>query len=152
MLAVSGRFGILTYVVFVILFVVPPAGANLFVSSNLTNQVLEYEGTTGAFISPFFPAGNGGLDEPQGLAFGPNGNLFVSSLSGQVLEYGGTTGTFIGPFVSAGSGGLAFPTGLVFGPNRNLFVSSFSIETNQVLEYDGTTGAFVTAFVLPICK
>jgi DNA-binding beta-propeller fold protein YncE len=111
----------------------PQARAGLLVSSIGTNQVLEYNGTTGAFVTPFVSAGSGGLNQPYGLAFGPNGNLFVSSLgSNQVLEYNGTTGAFVTAFVTSGSGGLNLPLGLAFGPNGNLFVSSLG--SNQVLE------------------
>jgi DNA-binding beta-propeller fold protein YncE len=124
----------------------PAVGANLFVSDELTDQVLEYNGTTGAFITDFVPAGSGGLNGPIGLVFGPNGNLFVSSFfTSQVLEYNGTTGAFVTDFVSSGSGGLSAPWGLVFGPNGNLFVGTSSIP--QVQEYNGTTGAFITQFV-----
>jgi hypothetical protein len=103
---------------------------NLFVSSEVipgasvleppppAGEVLEYNGTTGAFIPPaFVPAGSGGLSGSFGLVFEPNGNLFVSSpFNDQVLEYDGTTGGFITDFVSAGSGGLSEPTFLTFGP------------------------------------
>jgi len=119
---------------------------NLFVSSGSgTGNVLEYNGTTGAFVTAFVQSGSGGLDRPMGLTFGPNGSLFVSSLNtDSVLEYNGTTGAFLNAFVPSGSGGLTAPQSLVFGPNGNLFVSSGS---SSVLEYNGTTGAFMTAFV-----
>jgi hypothetical protein len=75
--------------------------------------VLEYSGTTGAFVKSF--ASGGGLSGPQGLVFGPNGDLFVSSFnSDAVLEYNGTTGAFVTSFASGG--GLAVPTFLTFSP------------------------------------
>src|SRR5215470_5506890 len=95
-----------------------PARAALFVG-RLTSQVLEYNGTTGAFMTAFVGAGSGGLVRPTGLVFGPNGNLFVSSsgaASSQVLEYNGTTGAFVTAFVGTGSGGLFPPSYLVFSP------------------------------------
>jgi hypothetical protein len=128
---------------------------NLFVASFSidTNQVLEYDGASGAFVTAFVSPNSGGLNDPVGLVFGPNGNLFVASrLSNQVLEYDGTTGAFIKAFVSSGSGGLVGPLDLVFGPNGNLLVDNEFIGNGfigQVSEYDGTTGAFVTAFVSP---
>jgi WD40 repeat protein len=118
---------------------------NLFVSGNSSfpAAVLEYNGTTGASLGTF--ASGNGLSSPQGLAFGPNGNLFVSSSDG-VLEFNGTTGAFITTFVTStiSTPVLSGPLDLVFGPNGDLFVSSSS--TNAVLEYNGTTGAFVKAF------
>src|SRR5437763_1298214 len=89
----------------------PVARADLFVGSNNNDQVLRYSGTTGApvgsgvFVSP----GSAGLGVPEGLTFGPDGNLYVASLgTNQVLRYSGTTGAPVGTgvFVSAGSAGL----------------------------------------------
>jgi hypothetical protein len=108
------------------------------------SQILRYDSNTGAPIGNgvFVPDGSAGLFAPKGLAFGPNGNLFVaSSGSGQVLEYDGMTGAPFGTgvFIPAGSAGLSSPLGLVFGPNGNLFVSD--VAGDKILEYDGRTGA-----------
>jgi streptogramin lyase len=112
---------------------------DLFVS-NSTNQVLRYDGSTGAFKGVF--AQGGGLATPEGLRFGPGGDLYVASLwSANVLRYDGTTGAFEGIFAQ---GGLDRPRDLVFGPNGDLFVSSSG--NNRVMRYDGTTGAFKGIF------
>lgn len=124
---------------------------NLYVSGTSQifagpDQVLRYDGKTGAFIDVFVPAGSGGVVDPVGLAFGPDGNLYVSSFAThQVLRYKGQTGAFIDAFVPVGSGGLFRPTGLVFGPDGNLYVSGR--DNNTVLRYNGKTGAFIDAFV-----
>ena len=74
----------------------------LLVSSGDTDSVLRYNAATGAFIDTF--ASGGGLDDPEGLAFGPDGNFYVTSRSNAVLRYDGTTGEFLGVFASeAGS-------------------------------------------------
>lgn len=78
-------------------------GQDLYVSSSLTNSVLKYN-STGAFLSAFVPAGSGGLNAPQGLAFGPDGNLYVSG-AGSVLRYNGNTGAFLSTFVPTGTTG-----------------------------------------------
>ena len=66
------------------------------------------------------PSGSGGLNEPYDLAFGPNGNLFVTSYqTNSILEYNGTTGAFITQFVPSGSGGLTQPTSGATGKTTN---------------------------------
>jgi DNA-binding beta-propeller fold protein YncE len=123
-----------------------PARADLLVASSGTDSVLRYDATTGAFRGAFVAAGAGGLDQPRGLATGPDGALYVASFfTDQVLRYDGDTGAFLGVFVAAGSGGLDGPTYLVFGPDADLYVGSFF--TDEVLRYDGTTGASLGAFV-----
>jgi sugar lactone lactonase YvrE len=116
---------------------------SLFVSSDDTNAVLAYDATTGAFQRTF--AQGGGLVEPEGIAFGPDGNLYVSSRSNQVLRYNGRTGAFLNVFASGH--GLLDPAGIAFGgPGNDLFVSSGTPDTgpggNQILRFDGRTGAF----------
>src|SRR5262249_16457866 len=46
---------------------------NLYVTSGFSNNVLEYDGTTGAFIRTFVTAGSGGLASPTGITFGADG-------------------------------------------------------------------------------
>ena len=115
----------------------------LFVSSGDTKSVLAYDGETGAFEGKF--ARGGGLIEPEGIAFGPDGDLFVASRSDEILRYDGEKGTFEGVFASGH--GLVDPAGIVFGgPGNDLFVASGLAEDgtggNQILRFDGTTGAF----------
>jgi len=95
---------------------------------------------------PFVIAGSGGLGSPRGLAFGPNGNLFVSSGTGEVLEYDGSSGSFVGTFVdtTGNGGGPVDPYGLAFHQG-SLFVASFF--PDEVKEFDAVTGAFVQTFV-----
>lgn len=83
---------------------------------------------------------------PQDLAWGPDGNLYVTTgdADGRVLRFSGTTGTLLGTFVSPGSGGLDNPFGLIFGPDGNLYVNSS--HTGPVLRYNGVTGAFIDVF------
>jgi WD40 repeat protein len=117
--------------------------SSVFVSSGDTNSVLAYDASTGAFQGTF--ASGGGLEEPEGIAFGPDGNLYVSSRSNQVLRYDGRTGRFLGVFASGH--GLADPAGVAFGgPGNDLYVSSGVPDEggggNQVLRFDGRSGAF----------
>ncbi len=56
-----------------------PSGGYLLVSSYNTDSVLRYDENTGAFVNTFVPSQCGGLREPQGVLFGPDHNLYVSS-------------------------------------------------------------------------
>jgi hypothetical protein len=117
-------------------------GLSLYVSSGDTNSVLAYDGKTGAFQRTF--ASGGGLTEPEGIAFGHDRNLYVSSRSDQVLRYDRKTGKFIDVFASGH--GLVDPAGIAFGgPGKDLFVASGLTDDgrgNQILRFDGKTGAF----------
>ncbi len=124
--------------------------ADLFVGSLGNNSVLRYDQSTGAPLpapgqSGAIFASGGGLNDPEGLAFGPDGNLYVDSFqTDSVKRFSGTTGAILGDFVTAGSGGLDGGQGLRFGPDGNLYVASWF--TNSILRYDGMTGAFIDTF------
>lgn len=95
----------------------------------------------GDFIDEF--AQGGGLDLPLGLAFGPDGHLYVISwVTDQVYRFNGETGEFIDIF--ADDINLDEPTDLTFGPDNHLYVSSS--ETDQILRFNGTSGTFVDVF------
>ena len=116
-------------------------GASDFVASSGT--VLEYNGTTGAFIKAYTPEP---LFAPESAVIGLDKNLYVSSsASNEVIKYNGTTGQFISIFVSsdpAVNGGLSDPRGIAFDAVRGLmYVSSYG--TSTVLSYDASTGRFM---------
>ncbi len=120
------------------------------------SSVLVYDGQSGTFIKALVqdnPATTadetGGLFRPYGMAFGPDGNLYVSSFrSDKILRYNATTGAFVDVFAS-GTGtanGLNGPNGLLF-INGRLYVTtqgsvadaagnvSFLFDS-QILRYD----------------
>jgi hypothetical protein len=143
----------------------PWAYADLFASNEGDNNILRYDERTGDFLGEFIPAGSGGLGIPDGLLFGPDGNLYVGSLlTDSILRYDGITGDPLpsagnsgATFVPSGSGGLMFGSGgfydawLIFGRDGNLYVKSGGIrappDSSSVLRFDGKTGEFIDAFV-----
>jgi sugar lactone lactonase YvrE len=122
---------------------------NLFVASGIVQdfEILQYNGTTGAFVNVFVDSGGngGGAMTPYGLTF-HGGDLYVASRYwNEVKRFNGTTGAFVSTFVTSGSGGLSGPTAVEFGPDENLYVSSYN--DNTIRRYNGTTGAFLSTFV-----
>ncbi len=129
----------------------------LYVVSAGTGDILKYEPVEyytydknekvlvmkGIFVGTFVSAASGGLTDPRGLTFGPDGQLYVTAGS-DVLRYNGQTGAFMDSFVR-GAFGASF-WGLTFGDgdttasaaSQTLFVA----ETNfaNVYLYDGKSG------------
>lgn len=136
-----------------------------------------FDGKTGAYLGKFVTddlSQNGGLENPQGMLFGPDGkgdgkfDLYVASsrltsCNNNVKRYDGTTGQFLGEFVVSGSGGMDHAAGITFGPDGNLYVASGGWGDNggivglaAVLRYEGPTspgqlppGTFLGTFVQP---
>ncbi|MCF6209705.1 MAG: hypothetical protein L3K24_03305 [Gammaproteobacteria bacterium] len=92
---------------------------NLYIASE-TDNILRYQGPFGSnpglFIDEFISSSrNGGLGSPQGMAFGPQGDLYVSanivggSHKGGIMRYDGQTGTSKGTFAFVSS-----PRALIF--------------------------------------
>jgi hypothetical protein len=84
---------------------------------------------TGEFLG--VAASGNGLARPYGNAFGPDGNLYVSSFrTNQILRFNGTTGEFLGVFASDNNNGLGSinglngPNGLLFGSDGSLYVAT----------------------------
>ena len=114
----------------------PASPLGLLVSSFNTNDVKRFDGTTGApFPAPDqtganFTTGSAPFS-PFGLAFGPDGNLYVGSggPSGSVRRFDANTGKFIDVFTSGAPASFE-PSGVVFGPDGNLYVSDYSVNSD----------------------
>lgn len=90
----------------------------------------------------FVKPGAGGLDFPQHLLFGPDGNLYVSAtFTTGILRYDGLTGNFLGVAANLGNG----QSGFAFGSDGLLYASNPF--TNQILHYNGSTGQLIDVFV-----
>jgi hypothetical protein len=155
---------------------------NLYVAAGYDGMhkkgwVDRFDGTTGAYLGKFVTddlSQNGGLKNPQGMLFGPDGkgdgkldlyvaSSFEDSSNNDVKRYDGTTGQFLDEFVATGSGGLDHAAGITFGPDGNLYVASGGWGGNggifglaAVLRYEGPTspdklppGTFLSTFVPP---
>ena len=154
--------------------------SDLYISSGAepgVSSILRYDGTNGDFIDVFVGDDpntdadeTSGLVRPYGIAFSPDGDLYVASfLSDQILRYDGETGNFINVFdVGDGEpGGLNGPNGLLFiddslyvttqgsratvDPDTGEIFPDFSAGLpSQILRYDSLeVGAEPTVFATP---
>jgi hypothetical protein len=99
---------------------------HLFVANFGGNSVVEFN-ETGTQVR-VIPTGNS--TKPWGIAFGPNGHMYVTCTSlDAVREFDGA-GNIVNTF---GQADLDFPEGIALGPNGNVFVASFT--TNRVVEF-----------------
>jgi WD40 repeat protein len=106
------------------------SGQVVIVSSDFNDSVQMYS-LTGQSLGAFVPSGGGGLDSPQGICVGPDGNVYVSSANtDQVLRYA-PNGAVLGQFQVGG--GLDQPWFCKWGPDGKFYVSSSL--THQVLCY-----------------
>ncbi|MCI0634822.1 MAG: hypothetical protein L0206_13025, partial [Actinobacteria bacterium] len=120
-------------------------GGDLFVASFETDQILRYDGASGAYEGVFVPANLGGLNGPDaGTKFGPDGLLYVPSFfNDRVLRYDGT-GALVDTFIPFRDNGLRQPRDMVFRQEHWYVASSFN---NRILRYDAE-GNFVDTFAL----
>jgi PKD repeat protein len=117
---------------------------DLYVSGDLSENILRFDGVTGDLIDEFIAPGMGGSN---GFAFGPDGNLYVGigAELDNILKYDGSTGAFIEVFVASGSAGLDGPRQISFHSDGLLYVASG--ESDAILRYDASTGDFVDEYI-----
>ncbi|NOT33219.1 MAG: hypothetical protein HOP12_03515 [Candidatus Eisenbacteria bacterium] len=102
---------------------------NVFVTSTLSDQLIEYDSVTGGFVQvkTNIPGG------PADMAFGPNGNLYVCQYGGNgVVEVDPTSGAIVSSWSLPGIGrgnDVAFLNG-------EILVTALG--TNQVFRFDST--------------
>lgn len=131
---------------------VNPANKRLYVLYYNAATVETFDLTTTASFGLLMPAGSpigsGGLFTPGAMAFGPDGNLYISggTFGGNlgVRRYNPTTGAFIDFFAKTGND-LYAPIGIAFGPDNNLYVATQN--TANVMRFKYPTGAFMDFFV-----
>jgi streptogramin lyase len=131
---------------------VNPANGRLYVLYYNKATVETFDLTTKASFGLLMPAGSpigsGGLFTPSSMAFGPDGNLYISggTLGGNlgVRRYNSMTGAFIDFFAKTGSD-LYSPSGITFGPDKNLYVATQNAA--NVMRFKYPTGTFMDFFV-----
>ena len=121
---------------------------NLYVGDDNSNNILKYDGSTFAFMGVFATAPApyaDGIVAPQGMAFGPNGNLYIigevrdgfTSNYDALFEFDGSTGATSTNFGAITSGG-----DLAFGADGFIYIP----EGQVINRYNPTFGYFQNVF------
>jgi hypothetical protein len=128
---------------------VNPANNRLYVLYYNDATVETFDLTTTASFGLLFPSYSGGLHTPMAMAFGPDGNLYISGGTSPngVRRYNPTTGAFIDLFAKMDNDtGL----GIAFGPDNNLYVATgIYLGGSAVTRFNYPTGASMGFFVSP---
>jgi WD40 repeat protein len=118
------------------------SGGNLYVSAGSTPDIIEYNGTTGAYEQTFVSDSHG-LTWASGLAFGPDGDVYLAGNTSNTIDRFTASGNFISTI--SGSG-LASPTDITFGPDGLLYVAGVGSSGGSVKAFDPVTGALMNSF------
>lgn len=116
---------------------------NLFVSDR-TLGVIEFDGTTGAFVRTVVADNGTTVSDIRGISIDQLGDLFLASGgTDSVLRYNLTT-QVLDTFVPDDATVLLDPRDIDFGPDGNLYVASLGQRT--VLRYRGNDGTALGEF------
>ncbi|MEZ5658197.1 MAG: DUF4347 domain-containing protein [Burkholderiaceae bacterium] len=129
-------------------FVFAPNGEIL--AADIGGNVMRIDATTGASLGAFIAFGTGGLSSVAGLAFGPDGHLYVADQGADTIrKYDGQTGLYLGDHVPAGTGGLVQPAYISFEADHQVQVRA-DVEPVVNLDADASSGAgagnFLTSY------
>ncbi len=108
------------------------AHAAIFYVSNYIGGTIDAYSLTGANLGVFASTG---LNEPQGLAFDANGNLYAANWGSNTIERFSPTGQDLGVFASTG---MDYPCGIAFDNSGNLYVANWG---NSTIEEFSATAA-----------
>ena len=128
---------------------------NLYAASTSPAEVFRYNAATGAQIGtgPFvsFIGMNDGHDvqNPQGMRFGPNGNLYIADVTSSNVHIYSPTGASLGTLENNASvpPPLVQPTDVAFDSSGNLYVVSGEADVLRFTLTAGGTQQSVSEFV-----
>jgi len=102
---------------------------NVLISSTATNEILEFDPVTAAFIQVFCP-----INFPSDMRIGPNGNLYVCSFGGgYVEEHDINNGALLSSFSLPPN---AQANDIAWLPNGDILVTAMRL--NQVYHFDSS--------------
>ena len=125
------------------------ATRDLIIAQPVTNNVLRFDGITGAAKGAFIAAGAGGLVSPAQMILGPDGKLYVlcGGSTQQIHRFHGATGAYEGIAVDAASTRMEGQSDFMLMPSTNDFLVVNSGTLRRISRFNSTTGAFVSYYI-----
>jgi DNA-binding beta-propeller fold protein YncE len=100
-----------------------PTNQDVYVNDHFTNKIYIYN-DKGTYLRTFAPNGNVGAWQPLGLAFGPDGGLYVTDVQGTGKAHRVVSFSPDGTLVrSMGAPGLSYPNGIALDQHGNINVA-----------------------------
>jgi len=123
--------------------------AELYVSDRGRRTISVFNGASGVYLSDIVPPGGGGLLSPAGLAFGPDGNIYVADEGaggdpGAVRVFQGPGGASPGAHIQ-NILGLPNPTSIAFEPQAPVVERIGSARSGNPGDRLSLSGKAVTA-------
>lgn len=91
-------------------------GDHLYVANEGTDEVLRFDAATGDFVDVFVAAGEGGLNAPAGMVFGPDGVLHVASVNTNTVLRFDAGGQMLETLIDGTAAGIDAPTHIALVP------------------------------------
>jgi sugar lactone lactonase YvrE len=113
-------------------------GGTLYVSTPLSYPPIAQVSSTGSVSS--FTSNSSQLNNPQGVAFSLQGNLYVANNGSNTIEEFSQSGIDLGTFANTG---LSSPAGLIFDSANNLYVANQGNNTIEKFTIHGSGSVFV---------
>jgi hypothetical protein len=122
------------------------ATPDLYVVGRFSDNIVVYDGTTGALVEELVGP-ESGLDGPAWILIGPDGDVFTSTFTASgkrdgILRFDQATGTVSMFFVDTNVSGAK---GMAFGADGHFYLADTF--NDRILKYDGATGAFLGEFI-----
>jgi DNA-binding beta-propeller fold protein YncE len=108
------------------------------------NYRVQYFSPAGSFLGRWGArgSGQGRFDDPQGIAVGENGNVYVADAGNHRVQRFTSGGSYVRSWGTRGSGDGQFntPCGVAVGPEGNIYVVDCY---NHRIQYFSPTGSFL---------
>jgi|GEM_PF-5055836 len=119
----------------------------LYAYDNSSNTVYRFHGRTGRQLDLFITLENGNLNGPFGIAFAPDGTLYVTGFLWSHLLRIDSSGVINSRFFDCCFSRPRSPFDIIFDDRDRIYVSSF--DQDSVVRFNALTGEMLEEYITP---